>query len=638
MCALKLILLLVIATLILSACGAVTPYPSPKPSATAISPTMTATLLPTPRPPWTTPHPILSDIRVRHAIAYCTDKDALIASAYPLLTPEERESLIMDSFVPRNHWAYAGEEYIEFYSFDPQKGMALLEEAGWKLRKEGEIRVNAKGENLFLKLETTSATFRQTWVAVWVEQMKTCGIQIKQYVPPVNPWFEDRDPGQEIRDFELQVHAWISQPDPRGRYLYTCDQIPTSENGWTGLNWMGWCNPLASESIIRANRTLLRQERVDAYRIFQREFTKDMVSLPLFNRAETFAMDAHLQGADLGIEGSLYWWHNYLWNIADWELSDKDTIVIGLTQEPASLFTIVEEASAAHLTASLIDGVKYTNLDYDYLPIMQKQISTLESGLAVNNTVMVHEGDVVFDAHGFTRILEQDMQVVIAEGNMIEYAKGSSIAMKQLVVKYEFADGLIWSDGVPVTSDDFQLYYKITCDKDSNAVLFYICDSVQKIEFTDNGYTIWWIPGLQETETYGLAPLGFFPAHRRLSDGRLLADLPAKEWATTEEVAKSPIGAGPYVLKEWIPGDRIVFEANPYYYAGPPKTKTIVIKFLIPAIAESSLILGNVDFLGSETLAGVSESLKAAEEAGLIRIVIVPSGTWEHIDMNLFIK
>jgi hypothetical protein len=36
------------------------------------------------------PHPILSDVRVRQAIAYCTDKAGLLASVYPSLTPAQR--------------------------------------------------------------------------------------------------------------------------------------------------------------------------------------------------------------------------------------------------------------------------------------------------------------------------------------------------------------------------------------------------------------------------------------------------------------------------------------------------------------------------------------------------------------------
>ena len=35
---------------------------------------------------FTTPHPILSDIKVRQAIAHCINRDELIASVYPFLT------------------------------------------------------------------------------------------------------------------------------------------------------------------------------------------------------------------------------------------------------------------------------------------------------------------------------------------------------------------------------------------------------------------------------------------------------------------------------------------------------------------------------------------------------------------------
>jgi ABC-type transport system substrate-binding protein len=409
------------------------------------------------------------------------------------------------------------------------------------------------------------------------------------------------------------------------------------ENEWVGENDMGWCNPLASENIARANRSLLRQEQIDAYRIFQQEFTKDMVSLPLFNRAEIYAMNASLQGFDLR-PGEPF----YTWNITEWEIPGEDTITIGFNREPASLFTLVEGALAAELPSSLIEGLLYTSLDYDFQPRMQKQMSTLESGLAVNNTAMVQEGDMVADTDGYIVELKKGVEIITAQGIAVEYEKGSLVAMRQLVVKYEFVDGLIWSDGLPVTREDFELYYKIACDKNSGATSFFTCERVQHIEFSKNGYTITWIPGMQ-AQNYFLAPFGFYPAHRVLSDGRLLANLPTAEWQTQEEVARSPIGAGPYVLKEWKPGDQMVFEANPYYYAGPPKTKRIIIKFFDYAIdelykIENHLLDGNVDFLGWEVLAEVTENLRAAEEAGQIHVIVMPGNILEHIDMNLYIK
>ena len=55
---------------------------------------------------YTTPHPVLSDIRVRRAIAYCIDRDAVIASVYPYVA--DKSTLRMDAGVPKTHWAWSG--------------------------------------------------------------------------------------------------------------------------------------------------------------------------------------------------------------------------------------------------------------------------------------------------------------------------------------------------------------------------------------------------------------------------------------------------------------------------------------------------------------------------------------------------
>lgn len=44
-----------------------------------------------------------------------------------------------------------------------------------------------------------------------------------------------------------------------------------------------------------------------------------------------------------------------------------------------------------------------------------------------------------------------------------------------------------------------------------------------------------------------------------------------------------------------------------------------------------------MDILDDTTLVGVTETLKAAADAGQIKTLIIPSATWEHIDMQLFL-
>jgi len=42
-----------------------------------------------------------------------------------------------------------------------------------------------------------------------------------------------------------------------------------------------------------------------------------------------------------------------------------------------------------------------------------------------------------------------------------------------------------------------------------------------------------------------------------------------------EDYGRNPVSAGPYMLKEWIPGRYALLEANPHYYGGEPKTKYV---------------------------------------------------------------
>ncbi|MCE2850362.1 MAG: ABC transporter substrate-binding protein, partial [Chloroflexaceae bacterium] len=76
---------------------------------------------------FTTPHPIIGDVRVRQAIAYCVNRPELIKSVYPFLTEEQQQNLLMDTFLPKSHWAAAKD--VTSYAFDPEKGKALLKEA-----------------------------------------------------------------------------------------------------------------------------------------------------------------------------------------------------------------------------------------------------------------------------------------------------------------------------------------------------------------------------------------------------------------------------------------------------------------------------------------------------------------------------
>src|SRR2546427_4190414 len=73
---------------------------------------------------------------------------------------------------------------------------------------------------------------------------------------------------------------------------------------------------------------------------------------------------------------------------------------------------------------------------------------------------------------------------------------------------------------------------------------------------------------------------------------------PPKEYAgkDTAAISKNPIGTGPYKFVRWSKDEEIVFEANPNYWKGAPKVKTVVFR-PIPddAVRVAALQNGEID-------------------------------------------
>lgn len=582
---------------------------------------------------FTTPHPILSDVKVRQAIAYCTNRPELIQSVYPFLSEEQQTKQLMDTNVPKDHWA-SSTEGVTVYNFDPEKGKALLEEAGWT-GEDGAIRTNAAGEELNLKFLTTNAQFRQTWATVLEQQLAdNCGIQIVRTHAPASFVFGATS-GLQRRDFELGAFAWVGEADPDVSTLYACNQIPTPANNWEGQNYMGWCNETASNAVLAGGNTLDREARKAAYATFQQEFSKDMVSLPLFQRTEAEAANINLQ--NWKPDATEY----VTANAGEWSLSDGgDTLVIGFTQEPASLFTLVESAAVAAQAADLLSFRAATTYSYDYQAGALTQVPTIENGGATNADVEVSEGDIVWSTAGEAITLTDGVEVRNSAGETVTF-DGSPLTMKQLTVNFEYVDGLKWEDGTPITQADFELATRINCDPDSGATSFLICESRDNIEYTsDKAHTITYKPGVQWAE-YSIYALGAYPAHQVLSDGRKLADVPASEYATLLEIAEDPLSAGPYKLISWEKGQRMTFEANENYYKGAPAIKTVIIQFFEDTNqAVAQLLTGDVDILEKATLGAGPEvqTVLEAAAAGQIQAETLASPTWEHMDMNLFMR
>lgn len=223
------------------------------------------------------PHPILGDRKVREALMRGIDRDGLTRqSLFGKVSP-------ITSFIFGSSWAKAADGDLTLYGYDPDAAGKLLDAAGWKVGAEG-IREKA-GSKLELKLGTTAGnTLREATTQVMASQLRAIGVKIDLELMPSAKWFATHGEGPlSAGTFDLGLYAWVQGDDPQ-TFIYSCDQIPTKENNFSGQNYPGYCSKDFDAAMAIANTKLLQSERKPSYLAAQKIWTADLPVMPLYQR------------------------------------------------------------------------------------------------------------------------------------------------------------------------------------------------------------------------------------------------------------------------------------------------------------------------------------------------------------------
>ncbi|MBN1483518.1 MAG: peptide ABC transporter substrate-binding protein [Chloroflexia bacterium] len=244
-------------------------------------------------------HPFLGELGVRQALAYGTDRQGMAQDIYGT------EFEPMQTWIPSEHWAYAGDAALDLYPYDPEQAAALLEEAGWILADDGFRYKDGLRMDLALYI-LAGRPLRERIAQLFQANMAALGLGVDVVRISEVDWYSEDSPLSR-RSFDLVEFAWISRLEPDGRVNYLCDQIPSQDNGWRGQNYMGWCNEQANTALLEAAQTPLREERAELYQISQEQFNADMPSLPLFNQLNYYISRPGLRNLRLNPTEDITW-------------------------------------------------------------------------------------------------------------------------------------------------------------------------------------------------------------------------------------------------------------------------------------------------------------------------------------------
>jgi peptide/nickel transport system substrate-binding protein len=273
----------------------------------------------------------------------------------------------------------------------------------------------------------------------------------------------------------------------------------------------------------------------------------------------------------------------------------------GATNEPAATEPAATEPAAAESsgTATITFTQEPDNLNYLYTEMWFSAITR----------DFWNKGLWSFDDNN------QPVPEIAAE---VPTAENGGLSEDGKTITVKLRDDVTWSDGEPITADDFVFSFDMVMSDQNVTLGRYPFDAyVESVTASDPQTLV-----IQLKEPF--APwLTYMFDDWVLPKHILQPVFEADGTIDNAEWNKAPtVGSGPFVFSEWESGSHIIFKANPNWIH-PPKLEQIFIR-IVPddAAQEAAIIAGDTDigvFLSSD-------QIEKLEAGGDVDVVAVPSG------------
>lgn len=291
---------------------------------------------------------------------------------------------------------------------------------------------------------------------------------------------------------------------------------------------------------------------------------------------------------------------------------------------------VVEQSGAAR--GSVSAGVTVTSDEDVSTPRDMDLFGGEYHGVGTSDGVSFHPYLTTDTTSGSMQGLVYTGGLLRLDENTLEYipnmAESYSISEDGLTFTFKLRENMLWSDGEPITANDFKWTYDQVTNPDNGYPYLSQLAFITSYEALDE-YTL----EIKIDEVYA-------PALGQMSG--LITPLPQHVWEELDwddpesnpEINSPSVTSGPYTLVEWQRDQFQIYEANPnYWYHGSPLRERIITE-IVPDqdIAYERLKSGEADSAGI-----TPENL---DEARSLENVTVyewwpAAASWSYIGLNM---
>jgi peptide/nickel transport system substrate-binding protein len=251
-------------------------------------------------------------------------------------------------------------------TYNPDDAAKILQAAGWKKNGQGFWAKNGQDAPKIRWMVTAGNTRRENSQAYLIPLLAQAGFNVVADNCDAACVFQQRQP-----QFDYDMIMYISTAAPDPTYLipaFTCDNVPTPENGNKGQNFQGWCNKDASDALHKSDTTADQTERETLVKSALKAMDTDHILLPLVNYPKSGAWRSDKVGGPLNAETANY---RAFSNFQDWTDVDGDgQIVIGAEQWPECLNPVTQCSNSSWMVWTtafpLLPGIWWATNDQSF--------------------------------------------------------------------------------------------------------------------------------------------------------------------------------------------------------------------------------------------------------------------------------